>query len=42
MILGGMMPASIMFPLISAFGIIGCFAMGRFIFKERRRIKSVE
>ena len=35
MVLGNMMPASVMFPLISAFGIIGSFAAGRFIFKEK-------
>ena len=35
MVLGNMMPASIMFPLISAFGIIGSFAVGRFMFGEK-------
>lgn len=35
MVLGGIMPASIMFPLISAFGIIGSFLIGRFMFKEK-------
>lgn len=35
MVLGNMMPASIMFPLISAFGIVGSFLVGRFMFKER-------
>lgn len=35
MVLGNMMPASLMFPLISAFGIIGSFIVGRFMFKEK-------
>lgn len=35
MVLGNMMPASLMFPLISAFGIIGSFAVGRLFFKEK-------
>lgn len=35
MILDNMMPASIMFPLISAFGIVGSFAAGRLMFKEK-------
>lgn len=35
MVLGSMMPTSIMFPLISALGIIGSFGVGRFVFKEK-------
>lgn len=35
MVLGNMMPASLMFPLISALGIIGSFIVGRLLFKEK-------
>ena len=35
MVLGNRMPASVMFPLISALGIIGSFLVGRMLFQER-------